>query len=643
VGHSAEVHSETPTATRFAHDFSRTPGHAPAPITIQPKLSVNAPGDLYEQEADHVAEQVMRMPEPKLQRACACGGGCASCQTEQPGQEHQRLQTKHVGSSNAGQVAAPPIVHDVLASPGQPLDASTRAFFEPRFGHDFSNVRVHSDAAAAQSARNVNAKAYTVGNNIVVGANQFAPTTREGRRLIAHELTHVVQQQRSTVAAIQRYSDAAILADLAQNVGKDDTRAQRLRIEHLTEIFGNLDWAEANDLLKRLSAREKGDKLAKEFHDRISTQSREKLLAILEKKAATIPGMSYSGQRDPRKDPKFIDNVIDSVWCRLIYADRYGLEWQGGKMVVHNPEIDWTGTSKALPIVSIHASKNSALADAAEWQDVAKGYDTVVAYYRGDAGVILPTWISPETAPITYDLIMGVNAKVRGEAKGYYEFFRGLRNGMILGAVVGGVFRILGYGLGRFGGGGAPKGPILDEPVPGGGPPAPKTEPAPGRAPVTEPAPGSGEPVKPAVKGEPTPQPRVKGTPETGTPGNARASSQARAESEPVPQPPGPWRGKPQIQDGNLKKGWAHIEARHVTGTDPEGAGDLFAPGTTRAQLQRAAEDLGTKGNRISDPARQVQVFERRMTINGKSDNVRVVVDTADGSVITIFPVRGGG
>ena len=89
---------------------------------------------------------------------------------------------------------APPIVHDVLSSPGQPLDPATRSFMEPRFSHDFSGVRVHTDGRAAASAREVSANAYTVGPNIVFGAGQFAPGTHEGRRLIAHELTHVVQQ-----------------------------------------------------------------------------------------------------------------------------------------------------------------------------------------------------------------------------------------------------------------------------------------------------------------------------------------------------------------------------------------------------------------------------------------------------------------
>jgi hypothetical protein len=96
---------------------------------------------------------------------------------------------------NAAPVSeVPPIVHDVLRSPGQSLDANSRAFMEPRFGHDFSGVRVHADARAAESARAVNALAYTVGRDVVFGVGQYAPSTSYGQRLLAHELTHVAQQ-----------------------------------------------------------------------------------------------------------------------------------------------------------------------------------------------------------------------------------------------------------------------------------------------------------------------------------------------------------------------------------------------------------------------------------------------------------------
>lgn len=156
-------------SARFGFDFSRL-SILPLPATvIQTRLAVNTPGDEYEQEADQVSAKVIRRSEPRLQRKCACEGTCADCQKEQSGEEHQRLQLKPVGTSGAGQTEAPPIVHDVLRSPGQPLDAATLAFMEPRVGHDFSRVRVHSGAAAEQSARDVNGHAYTAGHNIVFG------------------------------------------------------------------------------------------------------------------------------------------------------------------------------------------------------------------------------------------------------------------------------------------------------------------------------------------------------------------------------------------------------------------------------------------------------------------------------------------
>lgn len=94
----------------------------------------------------------------------------------------------------ASEHEVPPLVHEVLRSPGQPLDAQTRAFIEPRFGYDFSGVRIHTDAKAVDSAQAVNALAYTVGHDLVFGAGAYAPGTSAGQRLMAHELTHVIQQ-----------------------------------------------------------------------------------------------------------------------------------------------------------------------------------------------------------------------------------------------------------------------------------------------------------------------------------------------------------------------------------------------------------------------------------------------------------------
>jgi hypothetical protein len=100
---------------------------------------------------------------------------------------------RHANGS-PGSSVAPPIVHEVLRSPGQQLDTATRDYFEPRFGHDFSQVRVHTDEKAAESARAIGARAYTVGNNLVFGAGGFLPASSSGKQLLAHELTHVVQQ-----------------------------------------------------------------------------------------------------------------------------------------------------------------------------------------------------------------------------------------------------------------------------------------------------------------------------------------------------------------------------------------------------------------------------------------------------------------
>ena len=169
---------------------------------LQTKLVVNQPGDVYEQEADRVAETVMRMPDSSppmppvsrvssrgsLQRACACGGTSDHCKDT----EVQRSAATSEAVENSASM-----VHDVIRSSGQSLDAGTRNLMERSFGHDFGGVQVHNDARAADSARSVNALAYTTGNHVVFGSGQYAPATRGGQKLIAHELTHVLQQQKS--------------------------------------------------------------------------------------------------------------------------------------------------------------------------------------------------------------------------------------------------------------------------------------------------------------------------------------------------------------------------------------------------------------------------------------------------------------
>ena len=171
------------------------PAVSPAEGAIQTKLAINQPGDEYEQEADRVSEQVMTMPAdhsvsgtlPRIQRFS--------------------------GPSNGQVDAVPASVDQTLASPGRSLEPALRQDMEQRFGHDFSRVRVHSGAAAKQSARDVNAYAYTVGHNIVFDAGWFSPGTHEGRRLIAHELTHTVQQGKGSAASAERISHPRVLTE----------------------------------------------------------------------------------------------------------------------------------------------------------------------------------------------------------------------------------------------------------------------------------------------------------------------------------------------------------------------------------------------------------------------------------------------
>jgi hypothetical protein len=175
--------------------------------TIQAKLRIGEPDDEYEREADRLANHVVSTTEtPVVQRTCDCGGTntshepCDECRKKD--KEEAVVQRRH--ANHIGPASAPPIVHDVVRSTGQPLEPATRTFMESRLRHDFGSVRVHTGTLAAESAGAVGALAYTVGQNVVFGPGQYAPGSEAGRRLIAHELVHTVQQGDSTDTAVQR-------------------------------------------------------------------------------------------------------------------------------------------------------------------------------------------------------------------------------------------------------------------------------------------------------------------------------------------------------------------------------------------------------------------------------------------------------
>lgn len=154
------------------------------PTRVQAKLRVGQPDDEYEREADEIADKVMGMPEP-----------CCPGQTDRDAKDKMRL--KPLSSATAGIAVSPEVeaqIQSIRSSGGRPLSGSERAFFEPRFGQDFSKVRVHAGFRAAEAARAIQARAFTVGQDVVLGLDHAATAPELGDVLMAHELAHVGQQ-----------------------------------------------------------------------------------------------------------------------------------------------------------------------------------------------------------------------------------------------------------------------------------------------------------------------------------------------------------------------------------------------------------------------------------------------------------------
>jgi hypothetical protein len=179
--------------------------------SVQPKLSVSEPGNRYEQEADRVADQVMRTPAPEQRPQLSTYGGESELNRQHEGNEAQQQLDPSEGRAHES-------VGEALRSPGEPLEAPTREFMEARFGRSFNNVRIHTDASAVESANAVGARAYTTGNDVVFGRDQYKPSSPSGRRLVAHELAHTIQQ-----SSLASSGDLKINRTLLQRQGEEQT------------------------------------------------------------------------------------------------------------------------------------------------------------------------------------------------------------------------------------------------------------------------------------------------------------------------------------------------------------------------------------------------------------------------------------
>ena len=228
----------------------QTPTSAKARAQQTSALLLGDPDDSFEREAERAADAALsenaslppwlfsRMaPRNVAQRACSCGGSgkCQKCEEE----EKEKATVRRKSSScrpRSGE--APASVQRVLDSPGRPLDAATRDFFESRFRHRFDRIRIHADGDAAASADEIDALAYTVGDHVVFGRARYAPESSEGRKLLAHELAHTVQQRATPAVArvVRRVTTPGWTGGKGLNAGENPVgNIRRIPIEGLTE------------------------------------------------------------------------------------------------------------------------------------------------------------------------------------------------------------------------------------------------------------------------------------------------------------------------------------------------------------------------------------------------------------------------
>ena len=302
-----EVASTTRTAN-FAHDFSQIPAHSESLADLKAKQLASPNESIYEREADRVAEQVMRMPDPHDVGAQISGAS----ESEDEGKHDKFARQQLRGATARAPTVTDGIVNEVLNSPGQPIDAVTRAYFEPRFGHDFSHVRIHVDRLAEESAIALAARAYTVKGHVVFGPSHYSPHTLSGRGLLAHELAHVIQQ------------------DLASSVGselllrKPDKPTQaELRQEHWLEELAR-DPDEAHQAWNKLSEVERFAVAAKMEARYGAPFARQFLNQAKKGKPQRL--QHHYGRGSAPKPSELVKKGYQRGWTEHIAADM-ALEW----------------------------------------------------------------------------------------------------------------------------------------------------------------------------------------------------------------------------------------------------------------------------------------------------------------------------
>ena len=296
------------------------PSRSDSPI-IQAKLTIGAPDDEYEREADRVADQVMAMPDAKLQR--------------QPGnEEEERLQARPLSTqitpliqrqvepeeeeeliqAKSDVTVAPQITAGIardihsLKDAGQPLATSERAFFESRFGTDFSHVCVHTDDRAARASQSINARAFTLGRDVVFGSGQYSPGSSADRKLLAHELTHVVQQSGRHLP----------LNSLSTDVKSDEPIIRRTSVAEAELTVLRAALLEAIRTLRGLTQAGPARTRLIRLRDRLpamgAAEMRRHLQTLQSAAARAVTRTQLGAQRlTPRSTPSLLDPIMDDA------------------------------------------------------------------------------------------------------------------------------------------------------------------------------------------------------------------------------------------------------------------------------------------------------------------------------------------
>jgi hypothetical protein len=289
---------------RSGYNLSKIPVYS---LAVQPRLKVNRRNDVFEKEADLIANQVIQAPEPAGMRNCDCGGKCANCVEEMAVQKARQSESKNGEDGVLIHAHGAGMVHEVLKTAGQVLDPETRAFMEPRLGHDFSQVRIHTGAAASQSAGAIDAKAYTVGKDIAFGQGQFNPKSKEGLSLLAHELVHTLQSGMGAGNGLihrRRVPSSSALSDdlPAASPGFEDVR-EGVALD-LSRAWGELSATQQAAVRTAVSGIGFTWTTEPDLHTQLSTANRTQLLNFADAIRATEPNAVLGNPVDTNLAPR---------------------------------------------------------------------------------------------------------------------------------------------------------------------------------------------------------------------------------------------------------------------------------------------------------------------------------------------------